>query len=143
VRSVVRSHTPPDEDPREVGLQIMEIRERSLGPVLILDVIGRMVLEEGENDRQLRDKVIERIAAGDRRIVVNLSQVSQIDTTGLTALVAAHLAAARRDARLGLANLTNRIHMLLGVTRLNTLFHVFETEEDAIAAGVAGSGTAT
>jgi anti-sigma B factor antagonist len=110
----------------------MEIRQRPAGAIMIIDVIGRMVLTEGEIDSLLRDHVSNLIAQGHRQIVVNLSQVTQVDTSGLKQLLAAHLAVTRLGGHLLLATPTKRIRDLLGITRLNTLFEIFDTEQAAI-----------
>jgi len=110
----------------------MQIRERSAGGVPVVDVAGRMVLAEGESDNVLRDRVTEILAQGRRNIVVNLSQVTQVDTSGLKQLLAAHLAISRGGGRLCLASPTKRIKDLLGITRLNTLFEIYDSDQAAI-----------
>jgi anti-sigma B factor antagonist len=111
----------------------MEIRERSAGPVAVVEIIGRMVLSEGEGDSLLRDLVADLMAQGRNQVVVNLSRVTQVDTSGLKELLAAHLAITRLGGHLRLANPTKRIRDLLGITRLNTLFEIFDTEQAAVA----------
>jgi anti-sigma B factor antagonist len=110
----------------------MQIRERHAGTVAVVDVIGRMVLTEGEIDSLLRDRVADLITQGHQNIVVNLSQVTQVDTSGLKQLLAARLAVNRLGGHLRLANATKRIRDLLGITRLNTLFEIFDSEQAAI-----------
>jgi anti-anti-sigma factor len=117
----------------------MQIRERPAGSVAVVDVIGRMVLTEDDIDSLLRDRVAALIAQGRQYIVVNLSQVTQVDTSGLKQLLAAHLAVTRLGGRLRLANPTKRIRDLLGITRLNTLFEIFASEQEAIDSFAAGS----
>ena len=111
----------------------MEIRQRVVGDVAVIDVVGRMVLGERTNDTLFRSAVAEQLSAGNGQLVVNLSQVTQVDTSGLTALVTAHLTAAKRGGALKLANPIKRIRELLDITRLNTLFDVYDTEEAALA----------
>ena len=111
----------------------MEIRQRVAGDVAVIDVIGRMVLGERTNDTLFRAAVAEQLSAGNGQLVVNLSKVTQVDTSGLTALVTAHLSAAKRGGALKLADPIKRIRELLDITRLNTLFVVFDSEDDAIA----------
>lgn len=111
----------------------MDIRQRVVGDVAVIDVVGRMVLGERANDTLFRNAVAEQLSAGKGQLVVNLSQVTQVDTSGLTALVTAHLTAAKRGGALKLANPIKRIRELLDITRLNTLFVVFDTEDEAIA----------
>ena len=111
----------------------MQIHERAAGNVAILDVSGRMVLSERTSDVLFRTTIADLLSVGRRQLVVNLSQVTQVDTSGLTALVTAHLTAAKGGGALKLVNPTRRIRDLLGVTRLNTLFEVFDNEDAAIA----------
>ncbi len=111
----------------------MEIRQRVAGDVAVIDVVGRMVLGERANDTLFRSAVAEQLSAGRGQLVVNLSQVTQVDTSGLTALVTAHLTAAKRGGAIKLADPVKRVRELLDITRLNTLFIVFESEEEAVA----------
>ena len=110
----------------------MEIRQRVVGDVAVIDVVGRMVLGERTNDTLFRNTVAEQLSAGRGQLVVNLSQVTQVDTSGLTALVTAHVTAAKRGGALKLADPVKRIRELLVITRLNTLFDVYDTEDAAI-----------
>ena len=111
----------------------MEIRQRTVGPIAVVDVIGRMVLGERTNDTLFRNAVTEQLSAGKGYLVVNLAQVTQVDTSGLTALVTAHVTAAKRGGALKLANPAKRVRDLLEITRLNTLFEVFDDEDAALA----------
>jgi anti-sigma B factor antagonist len=110
----------------------MDIRERSLGVVTILDLSGRMVLDDDESDRRLADAVANVLAQGCRHIVVNLARVTQMDTSGLTALVRAHVAVVRRGARIKFVEPPPRIREVLKTTRLDALFDVSQTERDAL-----------
>ena len=111
----------------------MEIRQRVVEGVAVIDVVGRMVLGERANDTLFRNAVTEQLTACQGQLVVNLSQVTQVDTSGLTALVTAHLSAAKRGGALKLADPIKRVRELLDITRLNTLFTVFDSEDDALA----------
>jgi anti-sigma B factor antagonist len=110
----------------------MDIRERTVGNVSVLDVAGRMVLGDRASDTLFRSKVNELLAATPPRLVIDLEQVAQVDTSGLTALVTAHLTAAKRGGGLKLVRPSARIRELLHITRLDTLFEMFESEEAAI-----------
>ena len=120
-------------DPNVYNFRSMEIRQRVVGDVAVLDVIGRMVLGERTNDMLFRNAVAEQLSAGNGQLIVNLSQVAQVDTSGLTALVTGHVTAAKRGGAFKLANPTKRIRDLLSITRLNTLFDVYDSEDEAIA----------
>jgi anti-sigma B factor antagonist len=111
----------------------MQIHERASGGVAVLDVAGRMVLGERENDVLFRDAISSLLSAGRLHVVVNLADVTQIDTSGLTALVSAQLTAAQRGGAVKLTNAPERVRHVLGITRLNTLFEVYDNEAKAIA----------
>ena len=112
---------------------MIEIRERDLGGVTILDVTGRMVLADGPSDELLKETMARLLARDHRDVIVNLAEVSQMDTSGLTALVAAYKIAAGRGGTLCFATPTKRVRELFRITRLNTVFETYETTEDAIA----------
>lgn len=108
----------------------MEIRQRQLGNVVCLDVEGRIIL--GVED-VLRDKVDSLFVQGHRDVLLNLRDVSQVDSCGLAALTAVKGAAERHRGTIKLLNLPSRVHALLVITRLITLFDVFESEADALS----------
>ncbi|MBI3047860.1 MAG: STAS domain-containing protein [Acidobacteria bacterium] len=110
----------------------MEIHERAAGAVTVLQPVGRLVLSEGSRDSLLKDMICARMTEGRRHFLLDLAQVSQIDTSGLTMLVAAHMAAVKRGGQIKLLHPTKRIHELLSVTKLNTFFEVFDSEESAL-----------
>jgi len=110
----------------------MKIRTRHLGSVVCLDVQGRLVATD-EDDR-LKEKVSHLLFENHRKIVLNLEEVSQVDTTGLSALVAIRHVVDRSAGQIKLLNLPPRVHDLLVVTRLITLFEVVDSEADAVGA---------
>jgi anti-sigma B factor antagonist len=111
----------------------MEIRERTVDGIPVLEVVGRMVLGERTSDTLFRSKVSDLLASGRHRLVINLEQVAQLDTSGLTALVTAHLTAAKRGGALKLVNPSSRVRELLQITRLNTLLQMYDSEAQALA----------
>ena len=111
----------------------MNIRQRSIGEAAALDVTGRLVLGEQPEDGLLRETIVELLHNGQRDIIVNLDGVSQVDTSGLTALVGAHLIVAQGNGRVKLVNSNGRVRRVLSATRLDTIFEVFDTERDALA----------
>lgn len=112
------------------GLPVsMEFSTRQVDGVTIVDLSGRIVL--GEGSATLRDTVHDLLSKGLKRIVLNLGEVSYIDSSGLGELVSAFTAAKRQGAELKLLNLTKRVHDLLQITKL---FTVFDVEEDEAAA---------
>ena len=108
----------------------MKIRERQLGNVVCLDVEGRLVASA--EDGVLKDKVNSLLLEGRRQILLNFRGVAQIDTSGLAAITAARAAAERNGGVIKLLNLAPRIYDLLVITRLSTLFEVFESEAEAV-----------
>lgn len=111
----------------------MEIRQSAVGAVMVLDPVGKLVLSEGEDDSLLKDTITSLMRQGRRQFMVNLAHVSQVDTSGLTSLVAAQIAVRKQGGQIKLLRPTTRLRELLGITRLNTFFEVFDTERDAIA----------
>lgn len=108
----------------------MTIHLRETGGVTILDLSGRITI--GEGSVALRDIVREQIALGKERIIINLEDVSYIDSSGLGELISAFVAAKNRGVSLKLLNLTKRIHELMQITKLYTVFDVYDDEDAAI-----------
>jgi anti-sigma B factor antagonist len=107
------------------------IETRQSGNVTILDVSGRIQL--GESSMALRDKLRELAAENHTRILLNLGDVSYIDSSGIGELVAGFTTLANRGGVLKLLNLTKRIKDLLQITKLYTVFEVYDDEAAAIA----------
>ena len=97
----------------------------------IVDLDGRIVL--GEESQSLREKLKVLIAMGKKNIVLNMSKVEYIDSTGLGTLVAAQVSAKTQGASLKLSNLGAKFNELLQLTKLFTVFEVCPTEAAAIA----------
>ena len=110
----------------------MEIRERAVGAVTVLDPVGKLVLSEEDHDTRLKDTIVRLIEQGRMRFVLDLAHVLQADTSGLALLVAAQVTVVKRGGQLKLLNPTTRLRNMFGVTRLNTFFEVFDTEQSAI-----------
>ena len=96
--------------------------------VLVVDCIGRIVF--GEESAVLRDTV-KKLLADSRRMVLNLAGITYIDSGGLGTLVGLYTSARNAGGALKLANLTQRVGDLLQVTKLVTIFEVFNSEKDA------------
>ena len=109
----------------------MKIKERSVGGVTVLDLDGKIVL--GEGDEVVRNKVREVIAAGHRKVLLNLARVPYVDSAGLGELVRCHTRVVRADGQIKLLNLTSRMQDLLQITKLVTVFETFESEDLAIS----------
>ena len=108
----------------------MQIEERAVGDVLILDVKGRITL--GEGDELLKDKVNSLLNQGRKKIVLNLAEVPYIDSAGLGEIVRTYTTVSRQGGSLKLLNLTKRITDLLAITKLLTVFETFDSENDAV-----------
>lgn len=109
----------------------MDIKERVVGGVSVLDLSGKIVL--GEGDLQIKDRIKDLLADGQKRILLNLGDVSYIDSAGLGALISSYTTSKREGGQLKLVNLTKRIQDLLSITKLITVFDTYETEQEAIA----------
>lgn len=108
----------------------LKITERDVNGVIVLSLDGRIVL--GEESNSLREKVKSLLAAGKKKIVLNMSNVTYIDSAGLGTLVAAHHSAKTQGAALRLSNLGAKFQEVLQVTKLLTVFEVFDSETAAI-----------
>lgn len=104
--------------------------ERENNGVLVIDVIGRITL--GSGNQEMRDKVNAALDAGKTKIVLNLAELSYLDSSGVGTLVGCFTSSQNRGATLKLANLTNKIKDLLAITKLLTVFDVHESEESAV-----------
>src|SRR5512140_2161093 len=108
----------------------MQIHQRSIGDVTVVDLTGKMTL--GEGDELLRDKVNSLIQQGQKKIILNLAEVPYIDSAGLGEIVRTYTTVSRQGGSLKLLSLTKRIQDLLAITKLLTIFETFDTEADAI-----------
>ena len=108
----------------------MQIDERPVGDVVVLDLKGKITL--GEGDELLKDKVNSLLNQGQRKIVLNLGGVPYIDSAGLGEVVRTYTTVSRQGGSLKLLNLTKRITDLLSITKLLTVFETFESEDEAV-----------
>ena len=108
----------------------MQIEERAVGDVKVLDLKGRVTL--GDGDELLRDKINSLLNQGHKKIVLNLGGVPYIDSAGLGEIVRTYTTVSRQGGSLKLLNLTKRITDLLSITKLLTVFETFESENDAV-----------
>jgi anti-sigma B factor antagonist len=108
----------------------MQIEERTVGDVVILDLKGRITL--GDGDELLKDKVNSLVNQGHRKIILNLAEVPYVDSAGLGEIVRTYTTVSRQGGSLKLLNLTKRITDLLSITKLLTVFETFESENDAV-----------
>ena len=108
----------------------MVIEERVIGDVTVLDLKGKMTL--GEGDELLKDKINSLLAAGKKKLLLNLESVPYIDSAGLGEVVRTYTTVSRQGGSLKLLNLTKRIEDLLSITKLLTVFDTFDSEAEAI-----------
>ena len=108
----------------------LDIQQHDHEEVSIVDLSGRITV--GPEATALRDKIAALIAAGNRNIVLNLKRVDYIDSTGLGALVMAATSLRKSGGSVKLLNLNRRAIELLVMTKLATVFEIFNDEQDAI-----------
>jgi anti-sigma B factor antagonist len=108
----------------------MDIAERTVSDVTVLDLKGKMTL--GEGDELLKDKINSLLASGKKKLVLNLEGVPYIDSAGLGEIVRTYTTVSRQGGSLKLLNLTKRIEDLLSITKLLTVFDTFDSEQEAI-----------
>ena len=108
----------------------MQIDERTVGNVKILDLSGQITFTQG--DTLLKDKIHSLVHQGDKKLLVNLAKINYIDSAGLGQLVGAYTTVTQAGGKLKLVNLTKRIHDLLTITKLTTIFETFDSEQDAV-----------
>ena len=109
----------------------MQIEERIVDGVTVLDLKGKMTL--GEGDELLKDKINSLIQQDRKKLLLNLEGVPYIDSAGLGEIVRTYTTVSRQGGSLKLVNLTKRITDLLSITKLLTVFETFDTEKDAIS----------
>jgi len=107
----------------------LQIVEKESSGVTILALSGRVTL--GEESNQLRSHIKEMLAEGAKRLVLDLGNVSYIDSAGLGTLVAGYTSSQSQGAVMKLANLTKRFREQLNITKLVTVFDVYDSVEAA------------
>lgn len=108
----------------------LQIRTRQVEGVVVLDLDGRIAL--GETSAHLHQTIRQLVDQGNKRIAINLGGVTGIDSSGLGSLVAAHTTVRSGGGNLVLANLPGRATELMTITKLYTVFDIFEDEEAAV-----------
>jgi anti-sigma B factor antagonist len=108
----------------------MQIAERSAGNVTVLDLSGQITFTQG--DLVFKDKIHSLVHQGHKNILVNLANVTHVDSAGLGELVSAYTTLSRAGGSMKLVNLTKRLTDLLTITKLLTVFDTFDSEQDAL-----------
>ncbi|HEU5232132.1 MAG TPA: STAS domain-containing protein [Terriglobales bacterium] len=110
----------------------MKSNSRRVDGVTIMDLSGRITL--GEGSVMLRDQIRELLGKGEKKILLNLGDVTYIDSSGIGELVSAFTTVRNQGGELKLLNLTKKVHDLLQITKLYTVFDVKDDEASAIKA---------
>jgi len=108
----------------------MKATIRQVDSVTVVDVSGRITL--GEGCAQLRELIRDQLTKGNKKILINLADVSYIDSSGIGELVSAYTAVTNQGGQLKLLKLTKKVHDLLQITKLYTVFDVHDDEAEAV-----------
>ena len=109
----------------------LNIEERQAGDVTVLDMKGKITI--GEGSVALRTAIRRMLEEGKKKILLNLAGVGYIDSSGIGELVSSYTAINKESGELKLLNLTQKLQDLLTITKLLTVFDVYESEEEALA----------
>jgi anti-sigma B factor antagonist len=110
---------------------MMKIETRTIGDVRILDCSGKITL--GEGTMAIRNTVRDILKNNGKKIILNLAEVNYIDSSGIGELVSTYSTVANSGGQFKLLNLTKKIQELLAITKLLTVFQVFDNEQSALA----------
>ena len=108
----------------------MKASSRQIDGVTVVDLSGRITL--GEGSIVLKDTVRDLLSKGNKKLLLNLGDVNYIDSSGIGELVAAFTTVRNQGGELKLLNLTKKVHDLLSITKLLTVFEAFDDEAKAI-----------
>ena len=115
----------------------MTIEQRTVGTVVVLDLHGKLVLGDGTG--MLKDKAQSVMFQGNKQIVLNLGDVSYMDSAGLGELIATHTTVTRQGGTIKVANLTKRVSDLLSIAKVLTVFDNYDSEAEALASFPSGA----
>lgn len=110
----------------------MRVSTRQKGDVTVVDLNGKITI--GSGDIALRNAVHQAIESGAKNVLINLREVTTIDSSGVGELVSAYTTATNRGTRLKLVNLPDKVSDILTITQLITVFDVYDSEEEALSA---------
>ena len=117
---------------KKEGLKVsIDVSTHQSDGIAVVGLRGRITL--GEGTEALRDTVRDLLSQGQNRILLNLGEVNYIDSSGIGELVSAFTAAKRQGGEVKLLNLTKKVHDLLQITKLYTVFDVKDDEASAVA----------
>lgn len=109
----------------------MHIKQRENGNITILELSGKLM--GGQDSVTFQDKIKELLAADQKNLVINLSSLSWINSTGLGILISGYTSVKNAGGTLKLANVAERVQSIFMITKLATVFESYETEEEALA----------
>jgi anti-sigma B factor antagonist len=109
----------------------MKIEMRTVGDVRILDCSGKITL--GEGTMTVRNTVRDILKDNGKKIILNLANVNYIDSSGIGELVSTYTTVTNNGGQLKLLSLTKKINELLQITKLLTVFQVFDNESAAVS----------
>ncbi len=109
----------------------MNVNTRQAGDVTILDLKGKITI--GSGDVALRQAIQEVMTSGAAKVLINMADVTTIDSSGIGELVSAYTTATNRGARLKLINLPAKVTDILTITQLITVFDVYDSEAEGVA----------
>ena len=109
----------------------LNIKDRQTGEVTILDLSGKITI--GEGSVQLREAVRKLLDDGKKKILLNLGDVSYVDSSGIGELVSSYTTTNHNGGQLKLLNQTKKIHDLLTITKLLTVFESYDDEATAVS----------
>jgi anti-sigma B factor antagonist len=110
----------------------MKANSRQVNGVTVVDMSGRITL--GEGSVVLRDTIRDLLGKGQKKILLNLGNVTYIDSSGIGELVSAFTSVRNQGGELKLLNLTKKVHDLLQITKLYTVFDIKDDETAAVGA---------
>ena len=108
----------------------MTIDTRSVNGVTILEIHGKVTI--GEGSREIRKKIRELLDGGNKDILLNLGDVSYVDSSGIGELVSSYTTVTNQGGQFKLLHLTKKIRELLAITKLLTVFDCYDDEETAV-----------
>jgi len=108
----------------------MNIVQRRIGDITIIDLQGNIMFEDG--DQELRSAVASVLEAGGRKVILNMGEVPYLDSAGLSELVRSFVAVNKRGGKMVLIDLTRKVQDLLTISKLLTIFEKFDSEAAAI-----------
>lgn len=108
----------------------MNIVERKVDDVTILDLHGKMLI--GDGDDALREALTKVVDGGQTKVVLNLGDVPYVDSAGLGEIVRSYTTVTRKGGKLKLLHLTKKLEDLLSITKLLTVFETYDTEDEAV-----------